>query len=102
MVTADAALVESTIGIAALCAKCIVRIGDLDSDHLIDVLPRLIGSLRIASTLGRCHACLEHTIVHRRHRADMDEWSEGVGSVSIHGGRSGDPAPEHSPAHSDP
>jgi hypothetical protein len=71
VLASDAVLIESTIGIAALCAKCIVHISDLDSRCVVDVLPRLIGSLRIASTRGRCYACREQSIVHQRYRADM-------------------------------
>ena len=62
----DAPLIEATIGIAALCASCIMRIGELRASQLIDALPPLIGSLRIASAAGACSACLTETVVHRR------------------------------------
>jgi hypothetical protein len=62
----DAALVEQTLGVIALCAGCIVRIADMSSRRLADTLPRLIGALQVASALGPCGACLKHTVVHRR------------------------------------
>jgi hypothetical protein len=62
----DAALVERTLGVAALCAGCIARIADISLRRLADALPRLIGTLQVASALGPCGACLKHTVVHRR------------------------------------
>jgi hypothetical protein len=66
MLNLDANLIETTVGVTALCANCISRISDLGSRQLIDVLPRLIGSLRIISTVGQCNGCLRQTVVHRR------------------------------------
>jgi len=62
----DASLIEETLGIAALCAGCIVRIAGMSSWRLTDTLPRLIGALRVASLFGPCGACLKHTVVYRR------------------------------------
>ena len=62
----DATLIEETIGILAVCADCIIRITGLPSLRLIDALPRLIGALRVASTLGVCGSCLRQRVVHRR------------------------------------
>jgi hypothetical protein len=64
----DTALVEQVLGVAALCAGCIVQLTGLSSRRLADALPRLIGALRVASALGPCGACLEPTVVHRRSR----------------------------------
>ena len=62
----DTTLIEETIGVVALCANCILRISDLQSCQLNDALPRLIGSLRVKSTLGTCNACLKEAVVHSR------------------------------------
>lgn len=62
----DATLIEDSIGSAALCADCIVRITGVPSSRLNDVLPRLIGALRVASILSACRSCLREKIVHRR------------------------------------
>jgi hypothetical protein len=61
----DTMLIEETIGAAALCADCIVRISGLSSSRLNDALPALIGSLRVASILAACAACLRQKVVHR-------------------------------------
>lgn len=61
----DATLIEDSIGIAAVCADCIVRITGLPLSRLIDALPRLIGALRVASILGVCGSCLRQRVVHR-------------------------------------
>jgi hypothetical protein len=62
----DATLIEDSIGSAPLCAECIVRITGVPSSRLNDVLPRLIGALRVASMLAACRHCLRETVVHRR------------------------------------
>jgi len=62
----DATLIEDSIGLAAVCADCILRISGLPSSRLIDALPRLIGALRVASVLGVCGSCLRQRVVHRR------------------------------------
>ena len=62
----DAMLIEDSIGSAALCADCIVRITGVPSSRLNDVLPRLIGALRVASILAACRSCLREKVVHRR------------------------------------
>lgn len=62
----DAMLIEDSIGTAALCADCIVRITGVPSSRLNDVLPRLIGALRVASILAACRSCLREKVVHRR------------------------------------
>jgi len=62
----DAALVAQTLGVAALCAGCIVRIAGMSSRRLADALPRLIGALQVVSAVGPCGACLKQTVVHRR------------------------------------
>jgi len=61
----DATAIERMIGNAALCADCIVRQTGMQPWRLNDVLPRLIGALRIASSLGGCGACAKQTVVHR-------------------------------------
>jgi hypothetical protein len=61
----DATLIEDSIGSGALCAECIVRITGVPSSRLNDVLPRLIGALRIASRCAMCRNCLRDRIVHR-------------------------------------
>ena len=63
----NAALIETTVGIAALCAACILRMSALRPGQLIDALPRLIGSLRIMSAVGSCDGCHKQQVVHRRH-----------------------------------
>jgi hypothetical protein len=60
----DATLIEDAIGRTELCARCIVRVTGLPSSRLNDTLPRLIGALRIASTLAACTACQKLTVVH--------------------------------------
>jgi hypothetical protein len=62
----DAALVEHTLSVAALFAGCIVRIADISSRRLANVLPRLIGACQVTGVLDPCGACLKHTVVHRR------------------------------------
>ena len=62
----DAMLIEDSIGTAALCADCIVRITGVPSSRLNDVLPRLIGALRVASILAACRSCMREKVVHRR------------------------------------
>ena len=62
----DATLIEESIGIGAVCADCIIRITGLPSSRLNDVLPRLIGALRVASILAVCGSCLRQRVVHRR------------------------------------
>ena len=62
----DASLIEETLGIAALCAGCLVRMAGLSSWRLTDTLPRLIAALRVGSALGSCGACLKLTVVHQR------------------------------------
>jgi hypothetical protein len=61
----DATLIEDSIGRAALCAECIVRVTGVPSSRLNDVLPRLIGALRVASILAACRNCLREKVVHR-------------------------------------
>jgi hypothetical protein len=62
----DATLIEDSLRHAALCADCIGRITGVPSSRLNDVLPRLIGALRVASILAACRNCLRETVVHRR------------------------------------
>jgi hypothetical protein len=62
----DAELIEDSIGTAALCANCLVRLTGLPSSRLIQALPRLIGALRVASLLAACGVCLRQTVVHRK------------------------------------
>ncbi len=62
----DATLIEESIGSAAVCADCIVRITGLPLSRLNEALPRLIGALRVASILAACGVCLRQTVVHRR------------------------------------
>ena len=61
----DATLIEDSIGSAALCADCIVRVTGVPSSRLNDVLPRLIGALRVASILAACRSCLREKVVHQ-------------------------------------
>jgi hypothetical protein len=61
----DATLVEAIIGHASLCAGCLERQTGLQARRLHDVLPHLIGSLRVASALGTCGDCRKPAIVHR-------------------------------------
>jgi hypothetical protein len=69
-VSADATLIEDSIGILAVCADCIIRITGLPSSRLNDALPRLIGALRVASILAACGSCLRQRVVHRREPVD--------------------------------
>ena len=62
----DATLIEDSIGAVALCADCIVRVTGLPSSRLNDALPKLIGALKVASTVDACSVCLRQTVVHRR------------------------------------
>ena len=62
----DATLIEDSIGSAALCADCIVRITGVPSSRLNEVLPRLIGALRVTSIPAACRSCLREKVVHRR------------------------------------
>jgi hypothetical protein len=62
----DATLIEDSIDSAALCAECIIRITGVPSSRLNDVLPRLIGALRVASRRAACRNCLRDRVVHRR------------------------------------
>jgi hypothetical protein len=62
----DATLIEDSIGSVGLCADCIVRITGVPSSRLTDVLPRLIGALKVASILAACRSCLREKVVHRR------------------------------------
>jgi hypothetical protein len=62
----DATLIEDSIRSSALCADCIGRITGVPSSRLNDVLPRLIGALRVASILAACRNCLREKVVHRR------------------------------------
>jgi hypothetical protein len=57
--------VDSKLCSAALCAECIVRIAGVPSSRLNDVLPGLIGALRVASRRAACRNCLRGRIVHR-------------------------------------
>jgi len=61
----DATLIEDIIGSAALCAECIGRITGVPSSRLNDVLPRLIGALRVGSKFAACPNCLRDRVVHR-------------------------------------
>ena len=61
----DATLIEDSIGSAALCAECIARVTGLPSSRLNDVLPRLIGALRVGSILAACRTCLRKRVVYR-------------------------------------
>jgi len=61
----DATLIEDSIGSTALCADCIIRITGVPSSRLNDVLPSLIGALRVASILAACRSCLREKVVHR-------------------------------------
>jgi len=61
----DATLIEDSIGSAALCADCIVRITGVPSSRLNEVLPRLIGALRVTSIPAACRSCLREKVVHR-------------------------------------
>jgi hypothetical protein len=61
----DATLIEDSIGRAAMCVDCIARITSLPSSRLNDALPRLIGALRVASTLAVCAVCSRQTVVQR-------------------------------------
>jgi len=61
----DTRLIEETIGAAALCARCIIRVSRLSAPRLNEALPRLIGGLKVASTLAVCTDCLKLTVVHR-------------------------------------
>jgi hypothetical protein len=61
----DATLVETIIGTAALCAECLARKTGMRTRRLHDVLPRLIGALKVASAVGGCGACRKTTVVHR-------------------------------------
>ena len=65
-VSLDATLIEETIGIAAVCADCIIRITGLPSARLNDALPQLIGALTVVSILGVCGVCLRPRVVHRK------------------------------------
>jgi hypothetical protein len=62
---AEAAQIEDIIVAAPLCAGCIVLHTGMQPWRLNDVLPRLIGALRVASAMGACGACLKHRVVHR-------------------------------------
>ena len=62
----DASLIEDALGLAALCATCLVRRAGLSLRRLTETLPQLIAGLRVGSALGPCGACLKHTVVHRR------------------------------------
>jgi hypothetical protein len=62
----DATLIEDSIENAGLCAECIVRLTGVPSSRLNDVLPRLIGALRVASILAACRNCLRQKVIHRR------------------------------------
>ena len=61
----DAALIEDSLGTAALCADCIIRLTGLPPSRLNDALPRLIGTLRVASVAAPCSVCLRQKVVHR-------------------------------------
>ena len=61
----DATRIEDSIGSAGLCADCIVRITGVPSSRLNDVLPRLIGALKVASILAACRSCLREKVIHR-------------------------------------
>ena len=61
----ETTLIEGSLGSAALCADCIVRITGVPSSRLNDVLPELIGELRVASIIAVCPGCLREKVVHR-------------------------------------
>ena len=61
----DATLIEDSIGSGAVCVQCLARLTSLPSSRLNDALPRLIGALRVASTLAACGVCLRQKVVHR-------------------------------------
>lgn len=61
----DASLIEDSIGTAALCADCIIRLTGLPPRRLNDALPRLIGTLKVASIAAACSVCLRQKVVHR-------------------------------------
>jgi hypothetical protein len=61
----DAVQIEDLIGIAPLCAACIVQRTGIDAGRVSDALPRLIGALRVASLIARCGACMKQRVVHR-------------------------------------
>ena len=52
-----ATLIEHSIGSAARCAACIVRVTGLPLSPLNYALPKLIGTLRVASILASCGVC---------------------------------------------
>jgi hypothetical protein len=62
----DVILIEDSIGTAALCADCIVRVTGLTASRLNEALPKLIGALRVGSTLAACGICLRRKVVHRK------------------------------------
>jgi hypothetical protein len=62
----DATLIEDSIGTAALCADCIVRVTGLTASRLNEALPTLIGALKVASVLAACGICLRQKVVHRK------------------------------------
>lgn len=61
----DTMLIEDSIGSAAVCVDCIARITGLPSSRLNDALPRLIGAVRVVSSLAACGVCQKQKVVHQ-------------------------------------
>ena len=61
----DGPLIADAITQASLCTGCIAQKTGLPASKVGEGIARVAATLEVTTRVGRCHRCLEETVVHR-------------------------------------